>query len=346
VVSGTELWTATIGELDTTEYASGLDLDGGGDVLLAYHSGELGHLARHQGSDGMVVWDEEDASDAQTGISALAVDGNGRPIVGVWKADIDGLTTTTWLRAHDPDGSVPWEQPSDGNVTGLAIRDGDEIAAVANVDNGGGDYDPLVEIYDADGASVWRVDDPADHVLFAVDVADDGQLVVAGRNGGDGWIGRYDADGVEVWTLPNAGAREWVGIAFHPGGGLVTVGDAPLPFGSVTRWTDVPAIAWEQEIHGEDAGQTGRMKDVAVDAAGNVVACGTKGVPDAQIGYVTLLRKYTPAGDPLWTYVDDTDDGMCRYVALDADGAVYMLADRDGNGNSPAADVVLRKLAP
>lgn len=225
--------------------------------------------------------------------SRIALDGRGHVVVaGVTAATVQPFTTSVVVSSYDLAGSALWTNVVAATNTYSASVDGLATAGSGDVlvaSTGAGPY-PNVDIaltrLDASGAEAWT-------------------RTFAGTAG--------DFDRAYALAVDAASNAYVAGLVSTPSGAS-SVYEAALiswdPSGAL-RWSRVGAA-----IHPNSA----RLVDIAVDAHGDVVACGNvyNGV---QTSSDALVVKYDPIGQPVWqrTWTGEGDriDGFSR-LALDA----------------------------
>lgn len=101
---------------------------------------------------------------------------------------------------------------------------------------------------------------------------------------------------------------------------------------------------WTVGYAGEDAGNA-RARGVAVDGAGNVVVVGEEFVVGENAN--VWVRKYTPAGEALWTWTwagEDDGDDIAHAVAIAPGDDIVLVGETYVAGSG--ADVLIVRLGP
>ena len=234
------------------------------------------------------------------------------------------------------------------------------------------------------GALTQAVDGPEKLTLDKVGSRDgaegvalgkDGSVYIAGWTGGalpgqvhagdmDIFLRKYTPTGQEVWTRQvgsdNVDAAYGVAVDFQ--GNIYIAGQTwgTLPGQAssghwdafVGKYTPAGAEVWTHQF---GTASFDRADGVAVDREGNVYVAGstagdlpgheTRGSVDA------FLRKYSPAGDELWTGQFGTSEwDQASALAVDQEGNAYVTGNTDGAFpgyvNAGEGDVFLRKYSP
>lgn len=221
----------------------------------------------------------------------LAIDSMGRYVTG--GGNVLGPQDFA-VAVVDAGGTVVWsdvfDDPDDGPigaVLGIAVTADDGVVAVGQVpEQPGGITLGVIRRYDSEGNVLWTDIDPGDVARWAdVAIADDGDIIVAGRGptDTDGVLRRYDDAGQEQWSAETTDG-EWSSIGIAPGGHIV-LGSAPVegtPWIVARRDPDDGAELWTVT----DAGVVGAL--VSVAPTGTIYALGYAPAGGA------ILRAYGP----------------------------------------------------
>ena len=131
---------------------------------------------------------------------------------------------------------------------------------------------------------------------------------------------------LHLWDSPNSSNDANYDVAVK-GSYVYTSGASRNSAGNldllVMRWTSNAAVRWAKRYNGV-AKQDDAATDVAVDAAGNVLVCGTS---DGAHNEDWVVLKYSPAGKKLWTWkYDGPPHGADQpeELLVDAGGNVYV----------------------
>lgn len=149
---------------------------------------------------------------------------------------------------------------------------------------------------------------------------------------------KYAPSGVEEWSVtypaPGAGPDFGSQVVIAPSGDVVVGGDAVNAAGDADlvalKFDPQGKLLWSRTFSGSgnDYDGMGGGRSLAVDGSGNVFIGGF--TYDAVTGTDSVILKYDPSGDLLWTALYDgnahgTDDNYD--LALDAAGDVYAAAE-------------------
>jgi len=317
---GALLWEKRYnGPANSDDYASGLAVDGSGNVVVtgtSYNGAEFGgsydyYTAQYAAADGLLLWEQRYDGPASVygsrpdSAQAVALDSNGNVVVtGVsgW-ATLGGSKIGSYtVKYAAADGAPLWEQSYDLSTTEDYFHMAPPVAVT--VDSGGGvvvtahpygienRYDFYTAKYAAaDGALLWEqsYNGPANREdnAQAVSVDSGGNVVVTGSSrsaaGNDFYTAKYAAvSGTLLWEKRHSGSA----------------------------------------YYGEGA------KALSLDARGNVVVTGA-----AQGNFYTA--KYASAdGALLWEQRLSDGPGIfggARAVAVDGNGDVVVMGSSRGN---------------
>jgi cysteine-rich repeat protein len=270
---------------------------------------------------GSVIWEHVHASGlGADGLRGVAVDDmNDAYVVGLER--LADATQIGWVRKYSRQGGLEWTRTIAGAAAGnhvlLGIAGGTgEIVVVGTIDNAGSTGEDIVyAAYDADGNPAWQMG-------YSSAITD-----------GDG--------------APVPGADGGFGAAFDPAGNPVVVGQVQTQSASRNIWTRMLTPAgvetWTQTYDSAASGND-QGRDVAVDAAGNVVVAGFEEGPTSRDIFV---RKYDPAGVELWTHTHDNAEALedrAEGVAVDGDDNVIVVGWE--TSSTSGGRWWVRKLAP
>lgn len=240
------------------------------------------------------------------------------------------------------------------DVASSVVRDSTgNIIVAGHTDDGAGRNGLVFKYSGADGSLLWhlRYNSPAntDNAIFAVAVAPNDNVVVAGRsfNGEDYdyYTAKYSAAGALLWARGYDGPSddEALAVATDASGNVVVTGgssqdvsrnddDGLIRYDYYTAKYAAAdgALLWERRYNGPGNGRD-RARAVAVDQSDNVVVTGSSvGATDAD--YYTA--KYAGAdGGVLWERryngpADSVDSAVA--LALDASGNVVVTGHSRG----------------
>ena len=266
---GQVCWTVTLeGDKNGEDQAGGIAVDAAGDLYVA----------------ALVV-------DTLTGPDALIrkLDPGG---VGVWTQQYDG-------GANGPDAALEIAaEPS-----GFMVAVGRQTVAM------GQPSEFWLSKCTPTGQIVWQFTDGAPIAGAAAALHGDDPVIAGNiKQNGDtnAWVRKYDENGTQLWTAVHAGASGGLdslgGVAVDGAGNVIAVGrESTAGEGFdilVLQFAPDSTPGWSDRVDGGMAGNDW-ASDVAVDPAGNVYVAGRV---DAGGGFSDAwLRKYDPAGEPLWT---------------------------------------------
>jgi hypothetical protein len=263
-----------------------------GELTVACHRPGGIQLARYDQS-GSKVWAQRIAGQ---GLSAVANAGAGGVVLVV------GSTQITTVIMVDADGGERWRQSIPG-VRGVASVVGPD--GLVYLRGWTEDLKPRYDCLSSDGELEWtRVLDGPEHFSPEDFSAGEGGVLyltgsgsLAGQNGWLTW--QLGPDGGTRWTaFETATGPTWFlnrpfRVRIHPGGGAVVAGSIQTTTSDavIVHYADDGSMLWRT------GGDTGfeRFRDMAIDAAGNVLVTMDEGVNS--VG----TRKYDPSGALLWS---------------------------------------------
>jgi uncharacterized delta-60 repeat protein len=261
----------------------------------------------------------------------------------------------------DTDGKVTTN--FGGNDTGMAIQPDGKVVMV-----GGSTSDFVLARYNTNGSldtsfgtnglvTHSMLGGTSEEIARAVGIQSDGKIVVAGHTGQFGRPGRpagnrfdhaivrYNANGSVDTTFGNGGvASALIGrifaMAFQPDGGIIVVGDAPLPEDvMVARYNpngNLDLTFGEGGFRLFDFGLTAELaENVAVQSNGAIVLSG----PHTKVGETvreqhTAVIRLDSGGDPDATFgtagvVILDNSRVSDGVAVQNDGRIVLVGDAD-----------------
>ncbi|MDI3286817.1 DNRLRE domain-containing protein [Polyangium sp. 15x6] len=358
IVAGQIQGAVTVAKLDPTgrvlwskrfesssAYASAVAIDGADNVLITggfrdtidFGAGVLDNPLRALGvafvakldPDGHALWSRRAVGSERHYLHGIAADTAGNVVVtGSFERDFSftseprlsapGLREDIFLAKFAPTGDLLWEKRFGGAETdrayGIAMGRGDDILltgfASRTIDFGGGplageaDFDMFVARLGPDGVPRWvrRFHDATGEAI-AVDASDH---VIVGANGSSVFYVGPNA--------PPAPERVMAVLKLDPGGGDI----------------------WSKRL---PSAERGGIRDLAVDAAGNIVLTGfmrsdvdVGGTPLRHVGEDDIfLAKLDPEGRHLRSCAfGDPADQSGEEVAIDRAGNVLLLAQGEG----------------
>jgi len=315
---------------------------------------------------GSVLWSHSQAGGADEGEEAfgIVVDAEGRAyVVGeMWGA----LDLDFWVRQYDDD-ALGWTRSYDS----AAGNDGARAAAL----HGGTLYVAGYRVVVGQSHDIWlrgfTVDGTAglevgyndalsgSNVGQGVAVDPGGNVIVVGNESvgdplapqADGWIREYTAGGSVVWTAGYGGAAASTdsarAVATDGSGRVAVVGFETVSGQGTDMWIRVydtnGGMQWTATYANANM-LDDEATAVAFDGDGNVIVAGYE--LDPVIPWRLWLRKYDPAGTPLWTQTWDGDtlEGARAFgVAVDDTGDIVVTGQhRVGD----STQLLVRKLDP
>jgi hypothetical protein len=285
-------------------------------------------------------------------------------LVGGVTADSDGnviLVGSTrrttpfdiWARKYDASGLELWTQKYESSASDIANGvAADQAGNVWVTGSTGGQA--WVRKYDPTGAEQWTLSPGAadasstsDRKAVAID--NDGNGLLTGPAVG---ATKYSPTGLELWTRPadpgSLAQNFTTGIAVDRAGNVVVVGsvradDGPI---GVENWrTDIwvrkfsPAgdEVWTRTY---DGSRDDWASTVAVDPDNNVLVVGRSYLTTAtgSLAYLGWLRKYSPAGEVLWTRTEENAGPreIGNQIAIAPSGRIFVawlhISEYDGQG--------------
>ncbi len=240
---------------------------------------------------GSVLW-----SHSQAGGLGADEDGYAVAVADDGAAFVAGTLTVAsadfFVRGYDPEGGLDWSVAVDGasastDIANALVRAGDQLYAAGQLTQGAGGNDVFVANYALSGAAGWTA-----AFNDPINGADRAFAVTADATGNVGVAGdqTVDLQGTDVFVrvYNSAGSALWS-----------------------ASYTSAGAAAE-------------RAHAIAADASGNFVVAGYETVGGQRDMWI---RKYDPAGSPLWTQgyagVDGLDD-QAMALTTDAAGDIFV----------------------
>lgn len=202
------------------------------------------------------------------------------------------------------------------------------------------DTGALVQLvkYDGNGNSLWsRSYDPATlNEVMALTVDGDGNVIITGFGYPDPpegatsvqFLRKYDGDGNVVWTNENIGIHGYE-LAVDTAGNIFVadrIGGGSPGWYSLQKYTPDGALLWD--THAEDIG--GLVSGLAVTAAGDVIAVGSRFDEDGAVG--VWAAKFDGVDGTRRRPVEiqlQGDRQFARDVAVDRNGDVLLAGGED-----------------
>jgi cysteine-rich repeat protein len=381
VVSGTPVFTQTFnGAANGGDVWNGVATDAAGNIYVAGTETTalegLNGVVRKYDASGNVIWTQThngfDNKDDQ--FLGITVDVNGDVIAVGTDGGADN-TTDILVKKFSPAGNLIWQlfistqgAQGDGiNDIGFGVATngaGDVfIAAMLQFPGRGDDDIGIIKLDGADGNFVWfdffdasGGDDQAN----AIDVDPSGQIALTGfittaQGNIDVWVRKYQDNGASetiLWTQTFSGLAGGpdmgFGVATDSVGNVIVTGAETVANEGFNVWVRKydpnGATIWTQgydnPAHKDDFGL-----GVATDSGGNVVVSGFE-IQSSDTSDV-WVRKYSPAGVPLWTQgyngAANSDDAG-NSVAVDSSGFVCVAGAE--TTSTEGLNGWLRKFAP
>jgi outer membrane protein assembly factor BamB len=282
------------------------------------------------------VWEHRLERDRTAHAYGVAVADDGKVLA---TGELGGL----WMRRFSATGGTDWEisyssahsEPRAGLRLAIVNED---IVVLSQV------LEPMKTTMlaiqlDPEGREVWRTElapDGGAGGWWSLAMSPPGRVWVTGTSGPEAFLSSFSLGGPDVMrvTLAEGLRASALGVVLLSDGILAVTGADDLEAGWIQTRTTVGETIWRWDTNL-------RLNDLAVDPAGNLVACGLAH-SDTDRGAVVKL---TPDGTPLWTFeAPDAADGshVERYnaVATDALGFIY------AGGYTDSRQGKITKLAP
>jgi uncharacterized delta-60 repeat protein len=291
---------------------------------------------------------------------ALAVDDAGNVYVtGTSEGNGTGLDFATVK--YDANGNQLWvaryNSPAsrDDQAKAIAVDSQGNVYVTGSSQGNNSGLDYVTIKYDTNGNQLWvsqyngpgNEDDAAQALVL--DAA--GNIFVTGYSVGNGSGNdyatiKYDTNGSQLWVARYNGPAnledDATQIAVTPDGGVCVTGQSKgagtdFDYATVKYGPNGNQI-WVRRFNGSGS-RADQVKDLAVDALGNVLVTGSSTGQGGSLDYVTM--KYDPQGTMLWQASYDAGDvDQANAIALDVEGNVYVTGSSKGiNGGADFATV-------
>ena len=378
IASGTPIWTQTYNSVSNGGEAwNAVKTDAAGNVYVTGTEPAAGQnfniLTRKYDANGGIVWTQtyNGAANGEDVGQGITVDAAGNVfVIGYETVALQGKNI--WLRKYTNAGVLVWTQSYNGmlsledvgyGVVTNAAGDAFIVGSTQAFANQGKDL-LVAKVAGVNGSLVWvdalngtgNQDDEA----IGVTLDSAGAVIATGfvrtATSFDAWTRKYTDNGISntvVWTRTNNGLANGTdfgfGVAADAMGNVVVAGAETVANQGFNVWVrkyDVNGnTVWTQTYdnaaHLDDA-----ANGVAIDASGNVVVGGFETLPNGTSD--AWVRKYSPAGAPLWTQAyNGAADGndTVNFVAIDASANVYACGFETTAG-AQGQNAWLRKYAP
>lgn len=351
-------WPAYVPDTPDNGRPFAIAADADGDVVVAGRvvaptGDDDGVLAKLGSAGGAILWKHtfdgsalpgpggEDV--AAEGLRDLAIAGDDVVAAGL---TVDAARGADWLvtRRAGLDGAVVWEETIDGGANladsalAMVLDPGGDVAVTGTLTPVAGApiRAALLKLAGATGTETWRVfvgAEAATARALAVDGA--GDLYVGGDVTGTWFVAkRGGSDGAELWHTDAAGAQGEAALralALRPG-------DAPVAAGrllGVTSGQDFAVVAfgagggeqWRYALDGTAvaAADQDEALDVAVDAAGDVVAVGVVSGADTDDDLVAVKLDGATGGERWRVVIDGSNSNNDEAAAVSVDAAGHVV---------------------
>ncbi|MFC7667631.1 SBBP repeat-containing protein [Hymenobacter humi] len=288
---------------------------------------------------------------------ALAVDATGNVYVTGYSNGLGTSSDYTTVK-YSTDGQRLWEAryngPANGNdrAEDVALDSAGNVYVTGYSTGAVAGYTTLK--YAPSGQQLWvaRYDRPGQSGSFAEALAVDaaGNVAVTGYSYGDDRSSgadyatvKYSTEGQQLWEAiyngPGNDFDQAQGVAMDAAGNVFVTGFVLGPElrtadYATLKYSPTGRLLWTALYNGPGNGDD-TARDLAVDAAGNVLVTGVSQGSSLQSDYATL--KYAPDGQPLWEARYDGPghgDDMANALALDAAGNAYVTGSSGGNSGT------------
>jgi hypothetical protein len=199
----------------------------------------------------------------------------------------------------------------------------------------------LLARYSAAGEMQWQrvLYDGANFGSFADLCRYGTALYAAGRIGSLGVASAWGTDGTLTWqrSISSTGIAELYGVAADASGNLVVAGAVTVTNpgqrrGYLATFTSTGTLSWQRLLTPVAYGAL--LYSVAVDSAGDIVACGEAQVSGDPVG---VIVKYDSTGALLWQKF--LSDASLYWLAVDAADNIYLAGV---SGTYPAAGLTIK----
>jgi hypothetical protein len=249
----------------------------------------------------------------------VVVDDDGNLYVAGYE-NVPMESANAWVRRVGSDGSTDWTVAYNGPNSSTDVFNGltrdaaGDLLLVGYHNVPGEGHDVFLRKMSLAGNVLWTRSytgaGGANDVGWAISASEDGHFFAAGYvtvtgEGRNLWLGKYDTDGNLIWERSYNGPAslddEARGVAAGPDGEVYVCGFArtdELPWEIFVRRYDAAGITEWTDLDPGEAGEGGRCFGMARDLDDNLVVVGDERVDG--IRHI-IVRKYTPAGQVLWT---------------------------------------------
>jgi hypothetical protein len=308
---------------------------------------------------GNVVWTRQFGSERDDAALALAIDREGDIfVVGRTAGSLEGPSNgyvDAFVRKYDRDGGVEWTRQfdiADWDCAYAVAVDAQGNALVA----GGSNEDPsqaqvpFLRTYAPNGqlARVYDLDVPSSTMVYAVAVAADGSIYLAGSSGGelegpraggvDAILMKLDADGHVAWTRQSGTEHtdEALAVAVDRDGNPWVAGyegsysESSLRTGDgfVRRYDSRGTLIFSHLV--EDS-WWGNVTDVAVDGHQHGFVVGMRTESSTLETTSAFMEELDAEGTLLGWPLGDSKDASASGLAISASGSVYLLINPCGS---------------
>jgi len=347
--SASSYWVKSYGGRDLDE-AYGVAIAPNGDIIVTGW-----FFTMRLDSNGEIIWAKK------VGGNAVAIADNGDIIVAGTTERFGAGWRDVWVLRLDESGNVKWQKTYGGSdnewATAVAVApNGDIIVAGFTFTFGAGQADVWVLRLDESGNVKWqKTYGGSDYdEAYAVAIADNGDIIVAGDYGGhdvygalaDVWVLRLDEDGNVKWQKTYGGGwNDGVNaVAIAPNGDVIVAGYTKS-FGAgqadvwVLRLDEYGNVKWQKTYGGSS--WDGAITVALVDNGDIIVVGWTKSFGAGEYdGWVLRLDEN---GNVKWqkTYGESSDD-WANAVAIAPNGDVIVAGRTESFGTGGRNVWVLR----
>ena len=369
VVSGTVLWTRIVdGPTQGVDSGRAVAVD---DEDAVYAIGTVDDASttwiRRYDSMGTEDWTETFLGPSNGDSQPAEATWGGEPelhVVGVHDATSAGNADDAWLRRYTSGNglvdSLTWDNPgsSDDAASGVAVNDDGQqfVLGESNRSDLGQSWDIWLRKLDAEGDEMWTQSydtGAADHA-GAVAIDGEGNVIAVGwtsvtGEGNNVWLRKYSTEGATLWTRtynsPDDCSDYGDDVAADGDGNVVVVGRTCGDV-LVLKYGSDGSVDWSETYDGPD-GLLDLGAGVVADSQGAIIVAGAQWVNGHQDAWV---RKYSSAGQELWTYAYDSEAGGASSdaaaVGVDSTDAVVVVGTLQDVGGGSTSDVWVQKFAP
>jgi hypothetical protein len=216
------------------------------------------------------------------------------------------------IRKYDAAQNEVWAHSLDDHaLSSLVATSRDTLVVATRLDA----IHRLVAI-DTDGTRAWQ----HELVGLVTDLATDaeGRIAAVGQKGDCdcGYVTVLDEHGQLLWSDEQREGVSGRAVDFGPGGDVI-VGGSQDGSGWLARFDGSGQLLWESIIEGA-------VQRLTVDETGSIYTA---------VG--ASIRRYSSAGEPIWSKTVDPDDGVPSVASIDVGaGAVHSLVNSEQNGPS------------